>query len=72
VLPVTHHGRTEIVNAISLAVYRGSISLETGKAAQELLNADFAVGHLAQVDLLWRVALNRAVETTPSPTLTCP
>jgi hypothetical protein len=25
-LPVTHHGRTEIVNAISLAAFRGAIS----------------------------------------------
>ena len=62
VLPVTHHGRTELVNAISLAAFRGAITLESAGAAQELLDSDFAAGHLEQVDLLWRSALSRAAE----------
>jgi predicted nucleic acid-binding protein len=61
-LAVTHHGRTEIVNAIGLAAFRRSISLEKAEAAQVLFEADFAAGHLEQVDLLWRGALNRAAE----------
>ena len=61
-LPVTHHGRAEIVNAISLAAFRGAIPSEKAEASQALLEADFAAGHLEQVDLLWRGALNRAAE----------
>jgi predicted nucleic acid-binding protein len=61
-LAVTHHGRTEIVNAIGLAAFRRSLSLEKAEAAQVLFEADFAAGHLEQVDLLWRGALNRAAE----------
>jgi hypothetical protein len=37
-------------------------------ANQELLNADFAEGHLQHVDLLWRGALNRAAELSRSYT----
>lgn len=62
VLSVTHHGRTEIVNAIGLAVFRGTISLEKAEAAQDFLEAEFAAGHLEQADLLWRAALDRAAE----------
>lgn len=51
-----------MVNAISLAAFRQIISLEKAEAAQSLLDADFAAGHLEQVDLLWRAALNRAAE----------
>jgi predicted nucleic acid-binding protein len=61
-LPVTHHGRAEIINAISLAAFRGAIPPEKAEASQALLEADFAAGHLEQVDLLWRGALNRAAE----------
>lgn len=61
-LPVTHHGRAELVNAISLAAFRGAITSEGAEAAQDLVNSDFAKGHLEQVDLLWRGALNRATE----------
>lgn len=61
-LPVTHHGRTELVNAIALAEFREVITSEAAVAAQGLLKSDFAAGHLEQVDLLWRGALNRAAE----------
>jgi predicted nucleic acid-binding protein len=59
-LPVTHHGRTELINAISLAEFHEAITSDAAAAAQELLESDFAAGHLEQVDLLWRGALNRA------------
>jgi predicted nucleic acid-binding protein len=70
-LPVTHHGRTEIVNAISLAAFRGAISGQKAEAAQALLDTDFTAGHLEQVDLLWRGALNRAADLSRihTPTL---
>jgi hypothetical protein len=61
-LPVTHHGRMEIVNAISLAVFRKEITSEHGSLAWASLDQDFAHGHLTQVDILWRAALNRAGE----------
>ncbi len=59
-LPVTHHGRTEMVNALSLAAFREAITVAAAEAAQELLASDFLADHLEQVDLLWRGALNRA------------
>ncbi len=59
-LPVTHHGRTEIINAICRAAFLGQL---TSAALAETLaefSADFAVGHLHQAEILWRAALNRA------------
>lgn len=61
-LPVTHHGRVEIVNAIALAAFRKKLTIEQGSRAWQSLNEDFAVGRLTQVDILWRAALNRAAE----------
>jgi predicted nucleic acid-binding protein len=61
-LPVTHHGRTELVNAVSLAVFRGERTPEQAERAWSNIDADFEDGHLAQVDILWRAALNRAGE----------
>ena len=49
-LAVTHHGRTEVINAICLA------------EALSDLSADFASGHLRQAEILWRAALNAAAE----------
>jgi len=59
-LPVTHHGRTEIVNAISLAVFRQQISADSARELWSLLDTDFAEGRLTQVDILWRATLNKA------------
>ena len=59
-LPVTHFGRTEIVNAISLAVHRGSLTPDRAARLWDHLDADFTDGHLQQADILWRAALNRA------------
>jgi predicted nucleic acid-binding protein len=70
-LPVTHHGRTEITNAICRVRFLGH--LDAGGLAEALgdFDADFAGGHLQQVDLLWRAALNRASELSRhfTPTL---
>jgi hypothetical protein len=59
-LLVTHHGRTELINAIGLAVFRGDIDLEHAEVAWEEIEQEFADGHFKQADLLWRAALNRA------------
>lgn len=59
-LSVTHHGRTELTNAIGLAVFRGEISSEAAKVAWTALEQAFLSGDFRQADLLWRAALNRA------------
>ncbi|MEI6356382.1 MAG: type II toxin-antitoxin system VapC family toxin [Verrucomicrobiota bacterium] len=70
-LPVTHHGRTELVNAVALAVFRAERTPDQAIRAWANMEADFRDGHLVQVDLLWRAALNRAAELsrTCTPTL---
>ncbi len=69
-LPVTHHGRTELVNAVCLAVFRGDRTAEQADKACSNLDADFLDGHLEQVDILWRAALNRAAELSRAHTPT--
>jgi predicted nucleic acid-binding protein len=70
-LAVTHHGRTEITNAICLAGFRGD--LEPAGLAEALADfeADFSEGRLVQADILWRSALNRAtgLSRAHTPTL---
>lgn len=61
-LAVTHHGRTEIVNAICRAAFLGQLSPEGLNQALADFRSDFLAGHLKQSDLLWRAALNRAAE----------
>jgi predicted nucleic acid-binding protein len=61
-LPVTHHGRVEVINAISLAVFRGELEPKKSLECQSWFSDDFIQGQLAQVDILWRAALNRAAE----------
>jgi predicted nucleic acid-binding protein len=70
-LTVTHHGRTEIINAICRVAFLGHLD-EAGLAeALADLDADFAQGQMHQADLLWRAALNRAAELSRrhTPTL---
>lgn len=59
-LPMTHHGRCEVINALSHAAFCRSIDLETAELAQESFALDFAHGSYEQADILWRSALNRA------------
>jgi predicted nucleic acid-binding protein len=70
-LAVTHHGRTEIVNAICLARFRGDLDEAGLTEALADFEADFAEGRLEQADILWRSALNRAADLSRahSPTL---
>ncbi len=59
-LLVTHHGRTEITNAICRAAFLEHLD-EAGLAeALTDFGSDFANGLLRQADILWRAALNRA------------
>jgi len=61
-LPITHHGRTEIVNAICRAAFLGQLDAEALLQTIADFNSDLVSGHLRQVDILWRAALNRAAE----------
>lgn len=59
---VTHHGRTEIINAICRAAFLSQIDQEGLAEALADFDSDFTSGHLRQADILWRAALNRAME----------
>jgi predicted nucleic acid-binding protein len=61
-LSVTHHGRVELVNGIALAAHRRLIDERAFNAALAALDDDFEQGRYAQADLLWRAALQRAVD----------
>ena len=67
-LAVTHHGRTEIVNAICRAAFLGQLDEAALSEALADLSADFHAGHLCQADILWRAALNRAAELSRNHT----
>ena len=70
-LAVTHHGRTEIVNAICRAAFLGHLDPAGLAEALADFEADFAQGRLHQADILWRAALNGAAELSRrhTPTL---
>jgi len=61
-LPVTHHGRVEVVNCISRARFTGDLDDKGWREALEDFDGEFVEGRLKQADLLWRAALNRAAE----------
>jgi predicted nucleic acid-binding protein len=65
---VTHHGRTEVVNAICLASFYGSLTDADRARALSELASDFVNGELRHADLLWRAALKRAEELSQSHT----
>ena len=67
-LPVTHHGQTEMVNAIALAMFRGWLTQEDAEKSWGWLEEDFAEGHLVRADILWRSDLNRALELSRAHT----
>jgi predicted nucleic acid-binding protein len=72
-LPVTHHGRVELINGIGLAAHRGFISEPISEAALAALDDDFSQGRCILADLLWRAALKSAGELSRkhTPTLGC-
>jgi len=67
-LPVTLHGRAEIINSICLAVFRGDIPKRVGQEAIADLEEDFSCGRLYLVDMLWRKALLWAAELSQKHT----
>jgi predicted nucleic acid-binding protein len=67
-LAVTHHGRTEVINAICRASFLRQLDEKGCNEALADFNADFQTGHLRQADILWRAALNRAAELSKKHT----
>lgn len=59
-LPLTLHGRTELVNSITLAVFRGDLTQDESEAALADIEMDLRAGRLHLADLLWRRTLERA------------
>ena len=72
-LPITEHGRLEIVNGICLAAFRQAISPEALRDALTSFDEDLAERRYAQADILWRATLRRAGEISRqhTPTLGC-
>jgi predicted nucleic acid-binding protein len=69
-LPITHHGRLEIVNGLCQLAFRRLMTAPALGAALASVEEDFVAGRYVQADLLWRSALRRAEdlsrEYTPS------
>jgi predicted nucleic acid-binding protein len=63
-LPVTLHGRMEIISAICRACFTSELSEAGMHDALQQVDEDFTDGHLHRADLLWRAALRRAVQLT--------
>jgi predicted nucleic acid-binding protein len=61
-LPVTHHGRTEIIKAICRVAFLGHLDQDGLAEALSDFAADFANGRLQLADILWRASLNRPAE----------
>ena len=69
-LPVTEHGRLEIINGICLAAFRKVISAEAFSDALASFDEDLSNGRYIQVDVLWRATLRRAGEISRNHTST--
>ena len=72
-LPITEHGRLEIVNGIGLAAFRGAISPEAWRDALTSFDEDCAEHRYVHADILWRATLRRAGEISRqhTPALGC-
>ena len=72
-LPVTPHGRLEIVNGICLAGFRKIISAEALSDAIVSFDEDLAEGRYVDADIVWRATLRRARELSRAhtPALGC-
>ena len=59
-LPVTHHGKVEITNALCRARFEGHLDDAGLQEALADFEADFTQGRVEQASILWRAALNLA------------
>lgn len=69
-LPITEHGRVEIVNGISLARFRKAISADAWRDALASFDEDLAEGRYVQANVLWRATLRRAADLSRMHTAT--
>jgi predicted nucleic acid-binding protein len=69
-LPLTSHGRLELVNGIRLAGFRAAIGREAVADALASLDEDVTEGRYAEADLPWRATLRRAGELSRAHTST--
>ena len=69
-LPVSEHGRLEIVNGICLAAFRKMISAEAMRDALASFDEDLTDGRYVHADVLWRATLRRAGEISRAHTAT--
>ena len=67
-LPITPHGRLEIVNGICLAAFRKLISTEAFSDAIASFDEDLTEGRYVEADVLWRATLRRARELSHAHT----
>jgi predicted nucleic acid-binding protein len=72
-LPITEHGRLEIINGLGLARCRGHISVDALGDGLASFDEDLAEGRYVAAHVLWRATLRRAAEMSRkyAPTLCC-
>ena len=72
-LPITLHGRLEVVNGICLASFRKIINPEAFSDAIASFDEDLAEGRYVETDVLWRATLRRASQLSRAhtPALGC-
>lgn len=67
-LPITLHGRAELVNSVALAVFRGDITAAIGDSSLADFETDLEESRLWLADVPWRKALDRAAELSRTHT----
>lgn len=67
-LPITQHGRLEVVNGICLAAFRKAITAKASTDALASFDEDMADGRYVVADVLWRATLERAGEISRTHT----
>ena len=69
-LPLTPHGRLELVNGIGLGAFRSLIAAEAHADALASFDEDLEEGRYAEADVPWRATLRRAAEISRAHTAT--
>ena len=72
-LPITEHGRLEVINGICLAAFRKAMSAEALTDALASFDEDLTEGRYVQADVLWRATLRKAadISRTHTPKIGC-
>jgi predicted nucleic acid-binding protein len=69
-LPLTEHGRAEIINGICLASFQKQISREAMLDALASFDDDIRQNRYSMTDVLWRATLRRAADLSRTHTAT--